>query len=409
MVRPERRTRGDVIAALAIAVVVALTAGVIWWTSDARATLSRPADSVSSAPPAAEAVPTGLRELWSAPSPYTTVPVIAAGTVMTGDGSTMDGRDPVTGAVRWSYTRSDRELCGVTWVYNYAVAVYPDDRGCGQVSTVDAATGKRGPARSGVASPHVDLSADGTTVLSVGGSRFELWRSDMVRVIGFGEVDARVKPVHVGTGDGCALLSAAADDDAVSVLRFCPGETDVKLSLVRASDEDDEPEVRDVPEPGVLADSGAQVLAVSGTTTAVYLPVPEPRVSVVDDTGNEIGDYPLPEPASAAFPEGTVSKTGDLITWWTGDAVMVFSSTNIEYRYTIRRSESEVPLGPGVMMAEKLLVPVTGGIGVYDPETGAPERVIPVERPPADTAVVPAVVGDILLEQRGRTLVALGQ
>lgn len=413
MVRPERRTRGDVNAALAIAAVVALVAGIIWWTSDARATISRPADDVSTAPAAAAAVPSALRELWTAPSPHTTVPVVAAGTVVTGDGSTMEGRDPVTGQVRWTYAR-DRELCGVTWVYNYAVAVYPDDRGCGQVSTVDAATGERGPARSGLASPHVDLSADGTTVLSVGGTRLELWRSDMVRVIGFGEVDARVKPVHVGTGNGCALLSAAASSDTVSVLRFCPGENDLKLSVVRASDEDDEPEVRDVPEPGVTADSGAQVLAVSGSTTAVYVPLPEPRVSVVDDTGTEIGDYPLPgtdgaKPPSAAFPEGSVSKSGDLISWWTGDSVMVFSSTNIEYRYTIERSGPVVPLGPGVMMAQKLLVPVTGGLGVYDPETGVRERIIVVDRPPADTAVVPAVVGDTILEQRGRTLVALGQ
>jgi hypothetical protein len=408
MVRPERRTRGDVIAALAIAAVVTLVAAVVWWTSDARATISRPADNESTAPSSAAAVPSTVRELWTAPSPHTTVPVVAAGTVVTGDGATMAGHDPVTGEVRWTFQR-DRELCGVTWVYNYAVAVYPDDRGCGQVSTVDAATGQRGPTRSGEASPHVDLSADGTSVLSVGGARLELWRSDMVRVIGFGEVSARVKPVHVGPGDGCALLSAAASTETVSVLRFCPGETDLKLSVVRASDEDDEPEVRDVPEPGVTADSGAQVLAVSGATTAVYVPVPEPHVSVIDDTGNEIGNYPMPKPPSAAFPEGWVSKTGDVITWWTGDAVMVFSTPNIEYRYTIERSGPVVPLGPGVMMAKKLLVPVTGGLGVYNPDNGVRERIIAVDRPPADTAVVPAVVGETLLEQRGRTLAALGQ
>jgi hypothetical protein len=148
---------------------------------------------------------------------------------------------------------------------------------------------------------------------------------------------------------------------------------------------------------------------VSGSTTAVYVPVPEPHVSVVDDTGNEIGNYPMPKPPSAAFPEGSVSKTGDVITWWTGDAVMVFSTTNIEYRYTIERSGPVVPLGPGVMMAKKLLVPVTGGLGVYNPDNGVRERIIAVDRPPADTAVVPAVVGETLLEQRGRTLAALGQ
>ncbi|CAN5451574.1 hypothetical protein BH10ACT9_BH10ACT9_39120 [soil metagenome] len=408
MVRPERRTRGDVIAAAAIAAVVALVSGIIWWTSDARATISRPAGDTSNTPEPADVVPASLRELWTATSPHTTVPVVAAGSVMTGDGATMAGRDPVTGQTRWTFER-DRELCGVTWVYSYAVAVYPDGRGCGQVSTVDASTGERGPARTGFASPHIDLSSDGTTVLSVGGARLELWRSDMVRVIGFGEVDARVKTVHVGTGSGCALTSAAADTDYVSVLRFCPGETDLKLSLLRAADEDDEPEVRDVAEPGVSADSGAQVLAVSGTTTAVYIPVPEPHVQVVDDTGNEISSYPLPAAPSAAFPEGTVSKTGDLITWWTGDSVLVFSSNNFDLRYTVDRSGPTVPLGPGVMMAQKLLIPVTGGIGVHDATTGARERFIPVDRPPADTVIVPAVVGDTILEQRGRTVAALGQ
>jgi hypothetical protein len=408
MVRPERRTRADVIAAVAIAAVVALAAGVIWWTSDARATISRPADDTSAAPPAANAVPSALRELWTTASPHTTVPVVAAGSVVTGDGSTMTGRDPVTGQTRWTYAR-DRELCGVTWVYQYAVAVYPDGRGCGQVSTVDASTGERGPARTGVASPHIDLSSDGVTVLSVGGTRLELWRSDMVRVIGFGEVDARVKPVHVGTGDGCALMSAAAGTDMVSVLRFCPGEEDLKLSLVRASDEDDEPEVRDVAEPGVSADSGAQVLAVSESTTAVYLPVPAPRVSVVDETGTEVSSHLLPEAPSAASPAGTVSKTGDLITWWTGNSVLVFSSDDFAYRYTVQRSGPAVPLGPGVMMAEKLLIPVTGGVGVFDPTSGVRERLIPVDRPPADTAIVPAVVGSTVLEQRGRTMVALGE
>ena len=43
MVKPERRTRADVLVAMAIAAVVVVTAGLIWWTSDARATISRPA------------------------------------------------------------------------------------------------------------------------------------------------------------------------------------------------------------------------------------------------------------------------------------------------------------------------------------------------------------------------------
>jgi hypothetical protein len=155
MVRPERRTRSDVIAAAVIAVVVAVVAGIIWWTSDARATDSRSFAGQVTAPAAATAVPTGLRQLWTARSAKTVRPVAVGGAVITGDGGTVDGRDPATGSVLWTYAR-DRELCGVTSIYNYAVAVYPDTRGCGQVSTIDGSTGRRGPTRSGYADKHVD-------------------------------------------------------------------------------------------------------------------------------------------------------------------------------------------------------------------------------------------------------------
>src|SRR5262245_56532973 len=144
MVKPERRTRGDLVAALTIVVVIAAAAFAIWWTSDARATVSRPAAAPVPNLVATQNIPATLTQLWSAPSPATTRPVIAGGSVVTGDGHTVNGRDPATGATLWSYTR-DLTLCGVTSVYQYAVAVYPDSRGCGQVSTIDGATGRRGP------------------------------------------------------------------------------------------------------------------------------------------------------------------------------------------------------------------------------------------------------------------------
>jgi hypothetical protein len=45
---------------------------------------------------------------------------------------------------------------------------------------------------------------------------------------------------------------------------------------------------------------------------------------------------------------------------------------------------------------------------VFNQRTGAPERVIPVSRPPGVSAVFPAVSGPTVLEQRGDTVVALG-
>lgn len=404
MVRPERRTKGDIWAAVAIAVVVAAAASIIWWTSDARATISRPAAAPVPSPTPARQVPAALSQLWTAASPATTAPIVVGGTVTTGDGRRVDGRDPGTGESRWSYAR-DSDLCGVTWIYHYVVAVYRDGRGCGQVSTLDGSTGRRGPARSGYADRHVQLSSDGATVLSVGNTRLELWRSDMVRMLAYGETDARVKPPARGLNSGCRLMSAAASSSAVSVLESCANQADVRLVLLRPGKDDDEPQQQVVPEPGVHPDSGARVLTVWDNKTAVYLPSPQPRVEVIDETGTTVSSTLLPRPPSSA---AAVSRAGSLVTFWTGDSLMVFEGGSLTLRYTIAAGDTAAPVGPGAMMAGRLLVPVTGAIGVYDPASGANERYIPVDRAPSRFAVIPAVSGSRVLEQRGDTVVALG-
>ncbi|HET6734399.1 hypothetical protein [Mycobacterium sp.] len=403
MVKPERRTRADVVAALAIVVVVAVVAALIWWTSDARATNSRPAVTPVPNLTPAKVLPTTLRELWTAPSAKTTSPLVVAGSVVTGNGRAVDGRDPATGDSLWSYAR-DLDLCGVTWVYHYAVAVYPDVRGCGQVSTIDSKTGRRGPSRTGYSDPEVTLSSDGTTVLSAGDSRLEMWRSDMVRMLSYGSIDARIKP-GTPASPVCRLVSAAASSTAVSVLESCPGQADLRLTLLRPSDEEDTPELKYVPQPGITDESGARVIAVSETTTAVYVPTPKPMVNIVDETGATVASTLLTKAPSA---NATMSRAGDLITWWTGEDVMVFSANGLRYKYTVTPAGQNVPLGPATVMAGLLLVPVTDGYDVFDPDSGKGERHIPLRRPPSSEPVVPAVAGSTVLEQRGDTLVALG-
>jgi hypothetical protein len=404
MVKPERRTRTDVVAAITIAAIIAITAGLVWWTSDARATISRPAPNPIPPLASAKTVPSSLRQLWTAPSPKTTAPLVVAASVVTGDGHTVEGRDPDSGSPVWTYARTDLDLCGVSWVYQYAVAVYPDSRGCGQVSTIDAKTGLRGPARTAYADPAVKLSSDGTAVLSAGDSRLELWRSDMVRMLSYGSLDAKIKP-GTPTPPICRLVSAAASSSAVSVLESCPNQADLRLTLLRPADEEDTPELKYVPQEGVTVDSGARVVAVSDTTTAVYVPTPKPVVNIVDETGATIASTPLAKPAS---PNATASRAGDLITWWTGDSVMVFSANGIKYKYSVSPAGDNLPLGPATVMAGRLLVPVTGGYDVFEPGSGKGDHHIPLQRPPSDAAVVPAVAGSTVLEQRGDELVALG-
>ena len=406
MVRPERRTRGDLIAAAAIAAVIAVVIAMFWWHSSARATTFRPASGPAPNIKAAQGVPENLQQRWTVASPKTLAPVIAAGTVVTGDGSTVEGRDPQTGENRWLYAR-DRELCAVSYVYDLAVAVYPDVRGCGQVSSIKAGTGQRGPTRTSYSDKQVVVTSDGSAVLSYGPTRLEMWRSDLVRMLSYGEIDAPIKPVNTGLGQGCALMSASASDTSAAVLEACPGERDLRLNLLKPAKEEDEPDSKQVKLPGLAVDSDARVLAVSGTTAAVYLPSPNPEVAVYDETGNKVSGTPLRIPPAPAGAAPAVTRTGDWITWWTGSAVMVFDK-KLDYRYTVEGTGPLRALGPAVVMAGRLLIPVEGGLAVYDPANGAQERLIPIEHPPGMGAIIPAVVGSTVIEQRGQALTGYG-
>ncbi len=406
MIRPERRTRGDLIAAAAIAAVVVLVIAGFWWHSSARTTVSRPAAGPAPTVTAASAVPETLRQRWTAASNRTRAPIVMDGTVVTGDGRSMAGLDAQTGGQRWSYARST-ELCGVSYVYDLAVAVYPDVRGCGQVSSVKAATGRRGPTRTSYADDVVVLSSDGSAVLSAGATRLELWRSDLVRMLSYGEIDAPVKPVNTKLGEGCALMSASASESAVGVLEACRDEKDLRLSLLKPAKEEDEPDVKKVALPGVAVDAEARVLAVVGTRAAVYLPTPRPEVAVFDETGSKVSSTFLPGPPTPAGALPAVTRAGDQITWWTGSSVLVFDN-KLSYRFTLGSAGPQAALGPATMMAGRLLVPVADGLAVYTNADGTRERVIPLAHPAGDGAVVPAVSGSMVVEQRGDAMAGYG-
>ena len=403
MLAPERRTKGDLIAAAAIVAAIVVFIAIIWWHSSARATISRPAADATSTAAEADAVPAALTQRWRANSARTLAPVVVSGTVVTGDGRTVTGLDPQTGQQRWVYAR-DTDLCALSFIYDLAVAVYPDSRGCGQVSGIKASTGQRGPTRTSYADNQVVVTSNGSAVLSAGPTRLELWRSDLVRMLSYGEIDARIKPVNQGVGTGCALMSAAASDAAAAVLEVCRDDSKLRLTLLKPAKEEDEPDTKNVDLPGLAIDSEARVLAVAGTTTAVFVPTPRPQVNVYDETGTVMSQTPLDSPPTLTGRAPALTRAGEFITWWTGTAVLVFDD-ELNYRYTFRDATA---LGPATMMADQLLVPVADGLAVVNPADGAVQRVIPVDHPAGDGPVIPAVSGTMVIEQRGAAIAGFG-
>lgn len=210
MLAPERRTRADLIAALLLAVAVVAAASVVWLRSDARGTVSVTTDAAPDAPASATAVPSTLTEAWRAPSGATSRPIAVGGVVVTGDGGTVTGRALDSGAELWRYGR-DMPLCGVVEDWRTAVAVYRDQRGCSQVTQLVPDSGMRGAQRSSDADDAVTLTAADTHVISRGDTRLELWRSDLVRTLEYGRVDApSCRGRNPATGARCARPRPAA-------------------------------------------------------------------------------------------------------------------------------------------------------------------------------------------------------
>ena len=405
MLPPERRTRADVLAAAAIVVVIVLVGVVVWQRSDAHGTVSVTARTPATQPATALAVPSTVRELWRAASPASTAPIVANGAVVTADDGTVTGLDPLSGAQLWHYRRN-MPLCGAIGAWGTAVAVYRDQRGCSQVTQLDGSDGHRTGSRTSYADDSVELSEDGTYVLSRGANRLELWRSDLVRTLEYGYVDAPVNPKNQPR-TGCTLLSAASSGTRLGVLEQCPGEVAARLTVLNPVPKDatKPEEYGSAVVPDLAGGDGARLLATSGDRIAVYVPGDNvnlrPYLGIFDATAQEVARYPLSErlPANA-----TVVKVPGAFLLWTGAAVVALRAGDLAPLWSALGA-----IGPGTAMAGTIVVPVPGAMQVLDPTTGRPTNRIPVQRPDQiSDPILTAVVGNTIVEQRGDQLVALG-
>ncbi|WP_067480551.1 Rv3212 family protein [Nocardia amamiensis] len=409
MLAPERRTRADIIAAVAIAVLVAIAGVVVWVRGDARGTESVTAATTVTTPVAADRLPTSLRELWHAPDRASTRALVSGGVVVTGEDDTVVGRDPATGDQLWKYRR-DLPLCGIEGQYGMVVAVYRDDRGCSQTTLLAGDSGDRRTARSSYMDSSVRLSGDGTYVLAQGPRRLEMWRSDLVRTVEYGFVDA---PVNVKTQPrkGCTLLSASSSPSRLAVLERCPADPANRLTVLNPAPKDNT-----VPEeygshvltgPG-MDSADAEVVAVSDSRIVLYLPgvtagtesLP-PRLAVYDGNGNPLVVHQLSSPLG---PDATTTRIGSAYLVFTGNSVIALNGSTFDPLWT-----SGAALGTPALMAGKLLLPTNGALSVVDPATGAEVGRIPVERPGyTGGPIFLAVLGNTVLELRDGELHALG-
>ncbi|WP_299571373.1 PQQ-binding-like beta-propeller repeat protein [uncultured Williamsia sp.] len=393
-IRPERRTRTDLIVSAVVVVVVVVIGAVVWWVSPSRHT------EVDSAPVAlqplaeATAAPATLVPGWTAPSPVTPMPVVTESAVVTADGGSVVAHDPDDGSVLWSYRRN-LPLCGVIAAYPSAprvVAAYRNSRGCGEVTALRADDGRRSASRSSDADEQISLSTASDYVVAQGDSRLESWGSSLVRGVEYGRVSAPVQP-NTQPRSGCRLQSSATGADDIAVVEQCPDESGYRLTVIAAS-QDKDGKVTQLgsrlitdgtagPVPRVVAvSSGAVAVYRGGSPTATTggppATGPEIRVYGTDatlrSTHEVLGATDIPP---NSIPVRSTSSDGQVaLTVFTGSATVVLDPTALTPRYQIPGT-----LGPAVLMGSDLVVPGPSGITVVDPATGEQRRTITVSRP----------------------------
>jgi hypothetical protein len=408
------RTRADFVAVALIA-VVAITATVLTWVfSDARATTSITGPSSWEPLPEVVALPPTLAEVWRARSGATQSPVVVQtpakdtgeekpSTVVTGDGGEVNGRDPLTGDVRWTYKR-DLPLCVASTAWGRAMALYSKGTNCSELTSLDGVTGERRAQRNGDAEPGTALLNEGSHLLTTGSKYLEVYRrDDLVKSLEYGTLRAIVNP-NKQPRVGCTFGSVAVTSGRFAIIERCPDDSSDRVTVLKPNpDKSDEPKVF----ASVLTGGrNAQVVAVTDKLVAVAMPDPA-RIVVFDaETGNQVTESPVDVPAGDfSEPPNHVARsvaTKTNVFWFTGSKTIALSQETLTPLWT-----AEGALGAGTTLAGRALIPVKDGLRVYEQATGAVVGTIRVRRDGYDGPVQLATAGPVVLEQRGETLVAL--
>ena len=335
---PHRRRLLDRSLALALALVVAVVGLLVYRSSDIRntslavvpSTARSGAWAAESAASPASAVPTALAQKWSTGTdPAYGAVASPSGVVVTADQHSITAHDAVTGSVRWTYSRTNRELCAVgsgdtgpadmtsQATVPGILTVFQENGYCSQVATFNPATGARGNVRTSPGQTGGALVFGSTYAGWLGPTRVEVWRYDLVRTIQYGDQANPPKPGQSRLG--CTFTDMAVATTQFATVEHCPTESRTARLVINFDDPggvSGHPSAWDtfqhlprtcVPVPAnqcVKIDidtkaAAARIVGITADRVAVLVSGPTPAVVDYDATGTETSRTPVDIPASA--------------------------------------------------------------------------------------------------------------
>ena len=233
MNRPLRRTRGDLIAT---GVITAVSAGLLataFFTAPIRSSELTPAAEQQEDYGQLAVVPESLTESFRLPdSSPNSAPLVVNGLIITYNDHTITATTP-EGDTAWTYTR-DKELCTLAGAWDKVVADYRGNGGCGDVVGIDAKTGEYASTRSAPGPDQVANVSSNDRVGYVSSQHVELWRSDLVRTVEYGTIEAPQEPDM--QPNECPITSALTRTELLAVTEVCDGGTFLRFQNATPED-----------------------------------------------------------------------------------------------------------------------------------------------------------------------------
>jgi hypothetical protein len=401
-----RMRRWRILYAAGIAVVV-VAAVVIVKIAYAHGEIShvtlRTAPSAAPSLPAAE--PSGtLTQAWSSADHTAIGTPYSGGTVITYSTHTVAGRDARTGAVRWSYTRTDRTVCTAAQLADVTIAVYRLNGNCDELTALASGTGQRRWTRTLDENGH---PVNGTPQFAVGSDTFMVTTPQQIYAIspdGTSGADNGGLDRWIFSQSGCTINSAVLGTAGVLIsqtcatpdcagLKFCgPGPQLLLRDPITGTDDNvnkDNPNrvewnlIGNTMTP-VSADGVISAINSAGTTLTT-LDVKQ---------GKKIAALPLSGTPDAGKPGAstTAASVGDDELIRIGEMTYAVGSGAKSVRW--HTATAALPVSDQVPGARSLLsVPASSGIAQLDPADGRVSHTFDITPPAAGSQVYPLGTG----------------
>jgi hypothetical protein len=370
------------LAAAFIVVRVAYSAGELSHTT------LRPAHGP--APSVAPSTPSGpLRLAWRTGDTAALGIPFDGGTVVTADRHSVRGRDGITGAVRWSYTRTDRTVCAALQAGAATIAVYRLAGNCDELTALDTATGrlnwtrtldKDGAAFDGPASyvvtPSTVLFVSATALYAIDPSGTTASQGGLDRWT-FNHRGCRITSATLGTTGALISQTCAGEDCSGADVKYCGDGPQLLLRDAQAGTNTDSSTNHNNPDQVKWNLKGSRLrAATAGSVLAAF----EPGGAALDvlsaSNGTRVDRVPLRPGAGGV---SAVQPVADADLLWTGG---VTYAVGADGRLRWQASTSGLPAtslqGTDTLARSDITAVVDGAVVTLDGSSGRVMRRYPV-------------------------------